>query len=354
MGLSVGIVGFPNAGKSTLFNALVKRQQAKVAEHPFTTVAPNTGTVDVPDENLEYLAEVVEKDFGKKPQKSFARLTVVDIAGLIKGAHQGEGLGNEFLGYIREVDVILHLLRAFADKNVSHPLGDINPVRDLEVVETELIMADFSLVEKHLKDEKLPQRKPILEKIYHHLKKGIPAAKINLSLKEKEVLGYFPLLSQKKKLIILNVSENQLSNTSRTLGGRSVLPICARLEEELLALDEDEKRDYLQSLGIAQSALEAVLVAAYHLLDLITFYTIAKGNKVSAWPVRANTTAREAVANVHTQLSQGFIKAEVIQSSQLIAIGSWKQAQKMGKTTFVGRDYLVKDTDVIEVRFRQK
>jgi hypothetical protein len=294
MSLSVGIVGLPNSGKSTLFNALLSRQIAQVAEYPFTTIEPNTGVVEVPDERLDKLVQLI------KPEKSVpAAIKFVDIAGLVKGAHQGEGLGNKFLSHIREVDAIVHVLRLFENPNVSHVHNKINPREDAEIVNLELELAEI--------------KKPMI--------------------------------------YVLNVDEKQLNQEKGNWGLKGeVISICAKLESDLADLSVEERKEYLQETGIKESGLDQLIRAAYKLLDLITFFTIKGGKQVQAWPIKQGATAIQAAEMVHTDFAQGFIKAEVISFNELEKAESWRQAQELGKTRLEGRDYQVQDGDVIEFK----
>lgn len=293
MSLSVGIVGLPNSGKSTLFNALLSRQIAQVGEYPFTTIEPNTGVVEVPDERLAKLAEIV------KPEKVVpAAVEFVDIAGLVKGAAEGEGLGNKFLGHIREVDAIAHVVRAFENPNVSHVHGKIDPQEDIEIVNLELELG------------------------------GI----------------------KKPTIYVLNVSEKDIQQTTDNIGGLSVIPICAKLEMELAELEPRERKEYLAELGINQSGLDRFIKACYKLLNLLTFFTIKGGKQVQAWPIKENSSALEAASLVHTDFAKNFIKAEVVGFDDLMEAGSWKEAVEKGKIRLEGKDYKVCDGDVIEFK----
>jgi small GTP-binding protein len=297
MFLSVGIVGLPNSGKSTLFNALLSRQIAQVAEYPFTTIEPNTGVVEVPDERLDKLVQLI------KPEKSVpAAIKFVDIAGLVKGAHQGEGLGNKFLSHIREVDAIVHVLRQFENPNVTHVYDKIDPKEDLGVVNLELELAEI----------------------------------------------------KKPTIYVLNVDEKQLQDkemTAKDIGqAGEVIMICAKLEADLADLSAEERKEYLQEAGVNESGLDKLIKAAYKLLDLITFFTIKGGKQVQAWPIKTGSTAIQAAEMVHTDFAKGFIKAEVISFNDLEKAESWRKAQELGKTRSEGRDYVVRDGDVVEFK----
>jgi len=305
MSLSVGIVGLPNAGKSTLFNALLSRQIAQVAEYPFTTIEPNTGVVEVPDERLTKLAELL------KPEKVVpAAVKFIDIAGLVKGAHQGEGLGNKFLGHIREVDAIVHIVRGFTNPNVSHVHGKIDPQGDIKIVNLELEMAEI--------------KKPTIYVL------NVDEHKLTSELANQ--------LTRELSSQLVNWSASQL------------VPICAKLEMDLVELSPEEKRQYLTELGIKETGLDKVIQAAYKLLDLLTFFTIKGGKQVQAWSLKSGQTALDAAGVVHTDFAKNFIKAEVIPFEELEKIGSWSKAQELGKIRLEGRDYKVCDGDVIEFK----
>jgi hypothetical protein len=290
MSLSVGIVGLPNAGKSTLFNALAARRLAETAPRPFTTIDPHEAVVAVPDRDLEKLSTLV------KPEETVpATVTFIDIAGLVKGAHKGEGLGNQFLAKIREVDVIAHVARVFKDKNVPHVHDKIDPKEDIEIV--------------------------------------------NLELK----LGG---IEKKPNIYVLNVGEKQLGKKLDIPG----IAISAKLEEELMDLDEKERKEYLDELGIKESGLEKLIKKSYELLGLITFYTIKGGEEVHAWSIKEGSSALEAAAEVHTDFAKNFIKAEVIGVDKLLGMSSWKEAKEKGKIRLEGKDYVVQDRDVIELK----
>lgn len=299
MNLAVGIVGLPNSGKSTLFNALLLRQVAAVAAYPFTTIEPHEGVVAVPDEKLEKLSEII------KPEKTTrATVTFIDIAGLVKDAHKGEGLGNQFLAKIREVEAIVQVVRTFENPDVPHYYQTIDPQRDIEIVNLELEL------------------------------EGI----------------------KKPTIYVVNVDERGITgNTSTTgitgiVGNQPVVNVCAKLEAELADLTPQERGEYLKELGIEESGLEKLIKEAYKLLGLITFYTIKGGKEVRALSLRAGSTALEAAEKVHTDFAKNFIKAEVISVSELIAYGSWHMAKEKGKVRLEGRDYEVKDGDVVEFK----
>jgi len=300
MSLSVGIVGLPNVGKSTLFNALLKKQVAYVANFPFATIEPNVGVVPVPDPRLAKLADVVKnaEKMNSLPPEVPATVKFVDIAGLIKGSSQGEGLGNKFLSHIREVDAILYLLRDFTDENIIRA-GSVNPQADLETLRMELELADLDAKEK-----------------------------VNL-------------LAKKPGIVVYNTDEDKLNN-----GG---LRICAKLEEELAELSEEEQKEYLQQLGIAKTGLEKVIQKAFEILGLQTFLT-AGTKEVRAWTIRRGETAVKASGVIHTDFMAKFIKAEVVDFDDFIAAGGWKRARELGKMRLEGRDYVMQEGDVVEFK----
>lgn len=304
--LKVGIVGLPNVGKSTIFNALLKKRVALSANYPFTTVEPNVGVVAVPDERLEELAQLVQKEekMENPPPIVEAVVEFVDIAGLVKGAHKGEGLGNQFLSHIREVDAIVHVLRDFEDPNVVRAGGSVNPREDRELVETELALADLDKVDK---------------------------------------------LSTKPVLYVYNVLEDEYKKrtTERKLSENELI-ICAKLEEELIDLDETEVAEYLRSLGLEQTGLERLIKAAYQILNLISFLTTTGKKEVRAWSVKLGTKAPQAAGVIHTDFKKNFIRAQVIEYDRLIQAGSYAEARNKGWIRTEGREYRVQDGDVIE------
>jgi len=347
-GLSVGIIGLPNAGKSTLFNALIKRQLAKVAEYPFTTIDPYEGVVDVPDERLITLSSMI------KPDKTTpATVTIIDIAGLVKGAAQGEGLGNEFLGHIREVDAIVHVVRAFESSEAAHVLISIDPQRDIEIVNTELVLKDLDIVSKLVEKEKDLEKKRVLATVKDSLNKNVSVNNLKLNEEERKILNDLKLLSNKPMFYVLNISESQLGSPKiKTLEEKDFLFLCAKLEVDLEELPPDEQKEYLKSVGVTSSSLEKVIKEAYSILNLITFFTIKGGKEVRAWPIKLGTTALDASAVVHTDMARGFIKAEVINCVDFVSIGNWHLAHEQGKIRLEGRDYQLVDGDIIEFKFR--
>lgn len=345
MNLSVGIVGLPNAGKSTLFNALLTKPSAKVAAFPFTTIDKNIGVVNVPDETLFKLAvlEGIEK-------VTPATITFVDIAGLIKGAHEGEGLGNQFLHHIREVDLIFHVVRFFKDENVPHVHQKIDPEDDVEIVNDELLLADIATLEKRLQDKKIdPKEKQILQKYREKLNQGTLARDVASTDEEKVIIGQLNLLTAKKQLLVANVGEDEIA------GSYTYLSICARLESELTEFPWTEQQRMLKELGLPKErAKEQIILEAYKALDLVTFYTIAKKKEARAWPIRKGATALEAAGKVHTDFVKHFVKVEAINVYELLKLGSWHKAHELGKIALHGRDYLVQNQDVLEFKVALK
>ncbi len=344
--VKVGIVGLPNAGKSTLFNALVSQYKAAVANHPFTTIDKNIGVVEVPDDTLFKLAKI--ENISKVTP---ATITFVDIAGLIKGAHQGEGLGNQFLHHIREVDLILHLVRFFKSENVPHVHPKIDPEEDIEIVNEELILADFQTLEKRLTKEKTsPEEKVVLKKFIEKLNQGMMASQVIVDDKEKNFVKTLNLLTAKKQLIVANIGEEDIKNPPKTVNGKEVLSICAKLEADLNELPWVEQQQFLKAYGFDKSAKQRIIIEAYRSLDLVTFYTIAKKKEARAWVLEEGSNALEAAAKIHTDFAKHFVKVEAIAAYELLKIGSWHKAHELGMIGIHGRDYIVKDGDVLEFK----
>ncbi|MCH7951425.1 redox-regulated ATPase YchF [Patescibacteria group bacterium] len=354
MSLSVGIVGLPNVGKSTLFNALVSSRQAPVGIHPFTTVKPNTGVVRLADTRLERLSKLI------KPAKTTpATVTFIDIAGLVKGAHKGEGLGNEFLAHIRDVDAICHVVREFDDTSVAHVMGSVSPLRDRDVVRTELTLKDLETLERAREGKKSePVLQASVEKLVAALNEDTPLSSVDLNKEEREAVHHLHLLTAKPVFYVLNVSEEDLEELKgevKQLAGKleNSVVVCAKLEEELIDFPEDERAVYRHEMGLRGSGLDRMIAKAYALLRLLTFYTVKgaeAGGEVRAWPVPAGSTALNASGRVHSDFSRRFITAEVIGVEQLLKYEGWKQAKEKGRVRTEGRDYMVQDGDVIEFR----
>ncbi len=346
--LKVGIVGLPNAGKSTLFNALVEKPKAQIAAHPFTTIDKNVGTVNVPDNLLFKLASL--ENIGKVNPAS---ITFIDIAGLIKGAHQGEGLGNQFLHYIREVDLILHVLRFFDNPQVPHVHSTIDPEEDLKIVNEELLLADLESLEKKFKKEKLSkEEKELVEYLIKELNQGKMASEIlpNLEEKKQTMVKFYHLLTAKQQIIVANIDEDDLNDSPTRINTTSLLPIAAKFEAELNELPWIEQQKILKDFGLKSSAKEQIIQSCYQNLDLITFYTIAKRNEARAWPIKKGAKAIEAAEKIHSDFAKYFVKVEVIPAEELIKIGGWNKAKELGKIILEGKDYLVKNEDVLEFK----
>jgi GTP-binding protein YchF len=337
MSFSVGIVGLPNVGKSTLFKILTKRE-VKISPRPFTTIEPNVGQVTVPDPRLEKIGELV------KPQKlTPTKIEFVDIAGLVRGAHRGEGLGNQFLSYIRNCDSILFVLRAFESPEVENVLGEINPAKEIEILKVELLMKDLETLERAIpKVEKKEKKKvEILRKIKEEISKGRMIGEIELGEKEKEEIKEYQFLTQKPYFCVVNVN-------GKTKFERLKVPhleMNLKEEEEILELNEEEKKE----LGV-ESRVEKLIENCYKILNLITFYTIAGGKEAKAWTIKEGSFAPEAGGIVHSDFKEKFIRAEVINFEDFVKVGSWQKAKEMGLLKIVGRDYEVKDGDIIEFK----
>ena len=359
--MKCGIVGLPNVGKSTLFNALLKKRVALSANYPFSTIEPNTGVVAVPDPRLEKLAELVKNEAKMEdlPPLVPAVVEFVDIAGLVKGAHKGAGLGNQFLSHIREVDAIVHVLRDFADQAIIRE-GSVSPNEDKLTVETELGLADLQTLEKLIpaQEKEATASKDNLEKqkldILNDLKNELNAGHIlgNYQIGEDRLRDWFvhlPLLSIKPVLFVYNVSEDEYkSRSSKHKLNQNELIICAKLEEELADLAEEDRIDYLKELGIEETGLERLIKAAYKLLELISFLTTTGNKEVRAWTIKRGTKAPQAAGVIHTDFEKKFIRAEVVEFEKLIEAGSFKVAKDRGWIRTEGKDYEIKDGDVVE------
>ncbi len=358
-GLSCGIVGLPNVGKSTLFNALLKKQKAGASNFPFCTIDPNVGVVDVPDERLVTLSKL------SNSQKIIpATMTFVDIAGLVKGAAQGEGLGNKFLANIRETDVIIHVVRCFEDEEVIHVEGKVDPISDIEVINLELILADLQMtenilqkLEKQAKGNKglLPEI-AVLKKVHEHLNKNQPVRSLSLTKEEATLIKSHHYLTEKEVIYVTNVAEDDLQALSSphykkvveyaAEEGSQVIPICAKLEEELAQLDGEEAAEYLTDLGLEEPGLSRVIRLGFKTLGLITFLTTGE-QETRAWTIRSGASAQEAAGKIHTDIQKGFIRAEVVTFEDMVECSGRVAAKEAGKARSEGKEYVVKDGDVI-------
>lgn len=361
MGFACGIIGLPNAGKSTIFNAL-STARAEVASYPFCTINPNQGIVSVPDERLQKLAELLH------PEKVTPTvLEFWDIAGLVKGASQGEGLGNRFLSHIRNVDAIAHIVRCFEAENVVHIYGSLDPKRDIEIVQTELILADLQTVEKRLSkathqakvgDKKSSSEIPFWQQVQARLAAGHPAAGLAISEDEQKNLQSLELLTAKPMLYVANVSEKELQQRRwipqvEELAAAEKAPvvvICGDLEAEMAELPEGERVEFLREMGLAESGLHQLIRVGYQLLHLVTFYTTV-GPELRAWTVPSGTRVPQAAGKIHTDMERGFIRAEVISFREFMAAGSMVIAREKGLVRVEGKDYIVQDGDILYIRF---
>ena len=361
--MKIGIVGLPNVGKSTLFNAITNAG-AECANYPFCTIEPNVGIVPVPDERLDVLTKMYN---AKKA--THAVIEFVDIAGLVKGASKGEGLGNKFLSHIREVDSIVEVVRCFEDPNIVHVDGSIEPKRDIETINLELIFADLETIEKRIEnvkkklkaDKKYAQELELLQKIKATLESGKSARTMEFSEEEQEILKDVYLLTIKPILYIANVSEEQLENpfddkyvdqvVEYAKGENAeVIPLCVKIEEELASLDGEDKKEMLEALGLKESGLDKVIKASYNLLGLMSYLTAGEP-EVRAWTIKKGTKAPEAAGKIHSDMERGFIRAEIVSYNDLVREGSMNAVKEKGLLRSEGKDYIMQEGDIVLFRF---
>ncbi|MEK7543991.1 MAG: redox-regulated ATPase YchF [Patescibacteria group bacterium] len=363
MNLRVGIVGLPNAGKSTLFNALLKKQVAEAANYPFTTIEPNIGVVPVPDARLQKLAEITkeEEKMDKLPPLVPATVQFVDIAGLVKGASEGEGLGNKFLSHIREVDLVVNVIRYFDDPSVVHVAGEVDPERDRGIIETELMLADLQTLSKQQEPFGFTQGKPmgkstkedfekweLVNKLKAGLDSGKPAREVLPDPEDQIRIGDLHLLSMKPVMYVGNVSENQPINQS-TNQLINQLTISAKIEAELASLSNEEQKEYLKELGLDYSGLDRLIAKAYEMLGLISFLTCGT-IEARAWTITKGMKAPQAAGVIHTDFEKKFIKADVVIFSDFLTLNGWKSARESGKVRSEGKEYIMQDGDVVEFK----
>ena len=364
MSLTAGIVGLPNVGKSTLFNAITK-QEILTANYPFATIDPNVGTVIVPDKRVEVLESMYEPDRTIPTTFEFT-----DIAGLVKGASTGEGLGNKFLSHIREVDAIVEVVRCFDDKNIIHVDGSVDPIRDIEIIDLELILSDLEIIENRInkiaKKAQTSKNKDdlaeynILSKIKTNLENNIPVRKIELTKDENKIISSFNLITAKPIIYVANVSENDLINGENEYvkqvkdyakkENSEVVMICAKIESELAELELEEKQEFLHDLGIEESGLSSLIKSTYSLLGLATYFTTGS-DEVKAWTFKKGMKAPECAGIIHTDFEKGFIRAEVMSYDDLIECGNELKVKEKGKLRLEGKEYIMQDGDICHFRF---
>ena len=362
--MKLGIVGLPNVGKSTLFNSITKAG-AECANYPFCTIEPNVGVVPIPDKRIDELAKLYNSE-----KKTYATIEFVDIAGLVKGASKGEGLGNQFLANIRETDAIVHVVRCFEDSNIVHVDGSIDAIRDIEVINMELIFADIETLEKRLSkvkhlmnnDKEAKVENEVLESLKKHLEGGNPAITFDRNEDTEKYVNDLNLLTDKKVIYACNVSEDDIANDGinneqvkkvkeyAAKHNFETFVLCAKVEEELAGLADDEKNEFLKELGLKESGLDKLVAASYRLLNLMSFLTAGE-KETRAWTITIGTKAPKAAGKIHTDFEKGFIKAEVVNYKDLLELGSLAKAKEKGLVRMEGKDYVVQDGDVILFRF---
>jgi GTP-binding protein YchF len=363
MGFNCGIVGLPNVGKSTLFNALTSTQAAEAANYPFCTIEPNVGRVGVPDPRLDRIAGI-----GKSAKIVPTQLGFVDIAGLVRGASRGEGLGNQFLGHIRETDAVIHVLRCFENDDITHVEGSVDPIRDAETIETELMLADLDGLEKRVVaaakkakggDAEAKTQVALMERALDALRAGRPARTVAVAPEERSLWNQLQLITTKPVLYVCNVDEGEAATgnaaTARVAArakaeGTEAVVICAAIEAELATLGPDEKVEYLSAIGLAEPGLNKVIGAGYSLLNLLTFFTVGP-KEARAWTVHRGARAPEAAGAIHTDFERGFIRAETIAYDDFVALNGEQGAKDAGKMRSEGKEYVVADGDIFHFRF---